>query len=490
MNMAACGWRLSILPRRFAMSKRTLKLVLLSCVFILLLGAYHLSTTGNSVMTSGSRQGVPDRMDARDETWHQPQKDKDVWKPSGTRGSRNLTAASGPVDTYPGFRPETLDHLASLGSRKKTGLQPPALLLHTLGVPKPPSASASADRLRQVNFNPRGNATLVFVHIQKTSGTVFQQHLVSLHRRGTPLCFAEAMRTRRKKEHAVCPRTLMNSEGEPWLVTEKVVGWFCGVHATYTEMKACLRNPTLRMGELSRNIRSDRNFLFMTILRHPVLRYLSEYFHIQRGAHWSQRHRCGGRLVKEAEMPPCYPGFYENEEWPGVTLEMFMSCDSNWANNRQTMQLADLDKVGCYNRRSDVWEKQVLASAKENLARFVYFGLAEYEVESGLLFEKTFGLEFGKKMEQRPLSDIHSAPILQQIWKSPREAYWQIVSVNRLDWALYEYALDLFESRLFDLGISINRSKVDDVIATLSPDSLVEKDVFTKLNYTISIKHA
>lgn len=84
-------------------------------------------------------------------------------------------------------------------------------------------------------------------------------------------------------------------------------------------------------------------------------------------------------LFSAAEVPACYSG----DSWRGVTLEEFMSCPWNLANNRQTRMLADLALVGCYNgtlkHRTAETDRVLLASAKRNLAAMAYFGLTEYQ---------------------------------------------------------------------------------------------------------------
>ncbi|GBP90220.1 Heparan-sulfate 6-O-sulfotransferase 1-A [Eumeta japonica] len=150
----------------------------------------------------------------------------------------------------------------------------------------------------------------------------------------------------------------------------------CGLHADFTELTACVG------GELDRHEGTavHRRYFYITLLREPVARYLSEYRHVKRGATWKgSRHWCQGRTATAAEVPPCYTG----ESWRGVTLEQFAGCPWNLASNRQTRMLADLALVGCYNgtlrhRTSDT-DRVLLASAKRNLAAMAYFGLTEYQ---------------------------------------------------------------------------------------------------------------
>lgn len=75
-------------------------------------------------------------------------------------------------------------------------------------------------------------------------------------------------------------------------------------------------------------------------------------------------------------------GKYLGENWFGVSLDKFASCESNLAANRQTRMLADLALVGCYNKSvmpPVERDRVMLASAKRNLAAMSYFGLTRYQ---------------------------------------------------------------------------------------------------------------
>ena len=50
----------------------------------------------------------------------------------------------------------------------------------------------------------------------------------------------------------------------------------------------------------------DRRYFYITFLRHPVDRYLSEWKHVYRGATWKTAElKCGGVAWGEV-MPKCY----------------------------------------------------------------------------------------------------------------------------------------------------------------------------------------
>jgi len=49
--------------------------------------------------------------------------------------------------------------------------------------------------------------------------------------------------------------------------------------------------------------------VYITFLRDPVYRYLSEFKHVQRGATWKNvRLKCNGKSAAGTVVPPCYTG--------------------------------------------------------------------------------------------------------------------------------------------------------------------------------------
>lgn len=315
---------------------------------------------------------------------------------------------------------------------------------------------------------------LVYIHVQKTGGSHFLSHLVSSTTLGgTPLCFKPSkeyrMKLRKKRDIVVCPFGSYTEENtqlpEMWLVSEKTYGWICGLHPFLMEMKNCIPQY------LSTNYGPrERHFHYITLLRHPVLRYISEYLHVQRGATWYYEHICGSKVLGPNAMKPCYSGYYSGSSWDGLTLDKFMSCKTNWANNRQTMMLADLEaSVDCFadsglSRRE--MEERLLKSAKENLMEMSYFGISEYMYESGELFKYRFSVGLADPPKQKKMQFLHSSEMLYNIWTN-RSLYNDIVHINRLDMQLYHFALELFSQRLSKLNITIDTIKLDREINTL-----------------------
>ena len=75
------------------------------------------------------------------------------------------------------------------------------------------------------------NDVLVFLHMQKTSGSVFGRHLVR-NAVGFP---ATCSRVRGRKR-----RNCTDSNGRQWLFSRFSTGWACGLHADWTELRACV----------------------------------------------------------------------------------------------------------------------------------------------------------------------------------------------------------------------------------------------------------
>ncbi|XP_005872884.1 PREDICTED: heparan-sulfate 6-O-sulfotransferase 2 isoform X1 [Myotis brandtii] len=326
-----------------------------------------------------------------------------------------------------------------------------------------------SDLLRKVDFDIKGDDLIVFLHIQKTGGTTFGRHLV----RNIQLEQPCECRVGQKK--CTCHRP---GKRETWLFSRFSTGWSCGLHADWTELTSCVpavvdgkRDAKLRpsrwrifqildatskdrrgspntnpdanspSSKKARNTsKSGKNFHYITILRDPVSRYLSEWRHVQRGATWkASLHVCDGRPPTSEELPSCYTG----DDWSGCPLKEFMDCPYNLANNRQVRMLSDLTLVGCYNL-SVMPEKQrnkvLLESAKSNLKHMAFFGLTEFQRKTQYLFEKTFNMNFISPFTQYNTTRASSVEINEEIQK-------RIEGLNFLDMELYSYAKDLFLQR-------------------------------------------
>ncbi|XP_025192387.1 heparan-sulfate 6-O-sulfotransferase 2 [Melanaphis sacchari] len=274
----------------------------------------------------------------------------------------------------------------------------------------------------QLRFDMNAHDVMVFLHIQKTGGTSFGRHLVQ------DLDLQRPCTCQRKRKLCYCFRP---SRNENWLFSRYSTGWKCGLHADFTELTGCVDS------ELDKNEGKSikRRYFYLTLLRDPVSRYLSEYKHVQRGATWRMsRHWCGGHPASLEELPKCYNGTF----WTDVTLNSFADCPYNLAANRQTRMLADLSLIGCYNSsymNQEERNRVMLASAKRNLLSIAFFGLTEFQKLNQYIFEETFNLRFAVTFTQHNTT-------LSAVYKSllNAEELEKVKKINALDIELYNFA--------------------------------------------------
>lgn len=287
-------------------------------------------------------------------------------------------------------------------------------------------------------FDMRGDDVMVFVHIQKTGGTQFGLQLVRNLDIERP-CQRQMSHNVRHKKRFKCFRP---GSSKIWLISRHHLGWPCGLHADWTENKECVsRYMNSREGK---NV--DRKFLYVTIIRESVSRFLSEFsFVCNTSSSWSGASlRCNGRSPTRDELPPCFVGKNLSE----ITLKEFMGCPWNLAINRQSRMLADLRLVNCYDTSTMPKSKRneiILQSAKRNLKKMAYFALMEYQEESQFLFEKTFGLKILTPFRQVGGNETKAGKLFPKLNDSVLQAVKQL---NSLDVELYMFAKKLFLKRV------------------------------------------
>ena len=356
----------------------------------------------------------------------------------------------------------------------------------------------------RVQFDPYGTDTIVYMHIQKTGGSEFLEHLVTAqiplervrlsndsgtlptpdpNSQSIQLCRTSSTGgwkrgggylgngTAMMVHHELCPRDWEHPNGDTWLVSEKTTAWSCGVHAFYTDFKKCLRNPSTFNRNTQKTHRdrvmrlSEHNlFHYAVILRHPLLRYISEYLHVSRGACWAREDKCSRKGVPthdQKRLDPrqlrCPENFQCRKDIvkrfsTDLTLEKFLKCTDSWSINRMTLSLADHELATCWDKKKYSHEQRdqiLLESAKSNLRNFSYFGLNEFIVESGSLFEETFGVVLRSPIQVQPLNNSRAGQFINSLMQEKEiNIFKKIVKNNLLDLELYEYALDIFRIRM------------------------------------------
>ena len=354
----------------------------------------------------------------------------------------------------------------------------------------------------EVLFDPHGNDTMVFLHVQKTGGSAFLEHMVTLQqpmfqRVGsalvgrTPLKLCKMGNYKWKRVGGFlnqtldmhlewCPRSMLNLTGETWLISEKTTGWMCGVHALYVDFIHCLRNVTNfnKIAKVKQNyplVSSNRTFHYITLLRHPVLRYLSEYLQTTRGACWPVHGRvCNGEIVTK-HTPLCahckMKLLVNSGRHVQESLKEYLGCDIMWRKNRLTLALADSEQVTCWNQTqytSKERGKLLLESAKQNLLKLSFFGILEFQEESGWLFERTFGMEFGIPPPHLPFNSSMANLLLQELLVH-RSLYDKVIARNKWDLELYWFALEEFEKRMNAFGKELDTSTLHSLRSLLPP---------------------
>ncbi|CAL8077955.1 unnamed protein product [Orchesella dallaii] len=292
-------------------------------------------------------------------------------------------------------------------------------------------------------FNASGSDVLVILHIQKTGGTSFEKHIVQdLDLEKPCICW-------KRRKRCKCPRPALsnsvetkNENVDSWLFSRFSTGWICGLHADWTELTSCVDEELKRAHGSS----VRRRYFYVTMIRDPIHRFLSEFRHVQRGATWkASRHICQKQYATAEELGSCYSG----RSWVGVSLKEFMSCPHNLAFNRQTRMLADLSLIGCYNKSSMSTSERnriMLASAKRNLESMAFVGLTEQQKISQYVFEETLKLRFKIPFTQN--EDTYSKATLD---KATAEELDAVRQANSLDLELYQYAEQLLNNRFLEL---------------------------------------
>ena len=185
--------------------------------------------------------------------------------------------------------------------------------------PPPPSVNLvdfwDIRRGKGLKFNMSASDVMVFLHIQKTGGTTFGKHLVQDIDLEEPcecenvpkkkkLLRKKKVKNKKNMYRIKCECLRPGNSGEMWLFSRYSSGWKCGLHPDWTELTSCVNNYLD-----ATEGRSKRRYFYVTFLRDPVSRFLSELKHVQRGATWKDaNHICNGRPPSPEELPDCYAG--------------------------------------------------------------------------------------------------------------------------------------------------------------------------------------
>ena len=124
-----------------------------------------------------------------------------------------------------------------------------------------PSYNFTVEELdKRTTFNAKKDV-FIFVHIQKTGGSTFGEHLVKNSHFKDAHCNCI-------KNHKRCK--CRTAEGYQWLFSRLSTGWMCGLHADWTELHSCAAKYLNSEDGLAR----ERRFLHSTISIHLYLSIL------------------------------------------------------------------------------------------------------------------------------------------------------------------------------------------------------------------------
>jgi hypothetical protein len=148
--------------------------------------------------------------------------------------------------------------------------------------------------------------------------------------------------------------------------------------------------------------------------------------------------------------------------WKNISLDAFLSCPNNLAFNRQTRMLAlyDARMTVCdylYNNVNGSMDVELLARAKRGLHSLSFFGLAEEQRRTRLLFGHTFtNLKFKTTNSESYTAKVGLHAVNRAAWRIlfvEKNMLERIEALNSLDLELYKYAYHLFHARLRHFGV-------------------------------------
>lgn len=286
---------------------------------------------------------------------------------------------------------------------------------------------------------------LALVHIQKTSGTLWEKLIISHLSINVENTWMESCKIMPGLPRPICYRNIHRKQ----FFWDRYTDHYCDIHADYTELSNCIMfdyNNRIRIINY-RKAHFYGIIHFFTMLRNPVHRYISEFQHVKRGATWNKAVRvCTGEFIYSKKC-------YSSSDWTNATWQEFLSCEYNLANNRMTRMLANYNLLGCRilkcwthdgkcnEEEKRMQEKRLLESAKQTLLSMSFFGLTENQSLSQYLFEKTFKgvMRFTKKVDD-PVNEYENSEEMKSLDVIRRN--------NHLDIQLYEFARDLFFKRI------------------------------------------
>ncbi len=239
------------------------------------------------------------------------------------------------------------------------------------------------------NYPERSSDNLYFfIHIPKTAGTTFRIMLEQQFSKETFFPNKEDL----KANNGLYPyyRKLLDEYGDKMATSAVIAG-----HYPFVVGRAF-----------------DRKVKFLTFLRPPVERTISNIYHLQR----------------------------YNKRVKGCSFEEIIRQVPNQMDNLQTRFFCDkFSEPSAQFYIGKPLSRNQLEEAKENLKRCDFIGITEAFEDSVDLLEKTFNWQLGKRLKK------NVTPRKRKVL--PKKLLEQITELNQLDIELYEYGKQLFRQR-------------------------------------------
>eukprot|EP01104_Vermistella_antarctica_P015106 TRINITY_DN4890_c0_g1_i1.p1 TRINITY_DN4890_c0_g1~~TRINITY_DN4890_c0_g1_i1.p1 ORF type:complete len:461 (-),score=68.87 TRINITY_DN4890_c0_g1_i1:145-1527(-) len=309
-----------------------------------------------------------------------------------------------------------------LSSSKSSSSIPSLLFGSEFTFPDVPDEGLTAPQLPIVI--PQAQQKIVFFHIQKTGGTTFSVLLMKLLECACgSRCGAPAFQQYRCK----------GPFNGRWFSNLNNIA--CGIHPNYQEFLTCRE--------------AGANPRFVTIIRDPVTRFISEYYHC---------HPKAAKIRAGSGAKRCWAEYTKGD------LELSLDDSVNTlyphpAANRQTRMLAGY-KLGEWETSvlgNEEHERQALRKAMQRLADMDFVGTND-DLQGALrALAGTYGLPYDEV--RHTVARKHNTQTKDDA--IPDALMRRIVEINHLDSLLYEYAKRLYAARSKRLGLVYANADAD-----------------------------
>ncbi|EOD33412.1 hypothetical protein EMIHUDRAFT_455818 [Emiliania huxleyi CCMP1516] len=310
--------------------------------------------------------------------------------------------------------------------------------------------------------------SLVFLHIAKCGGTSFNGRLTSLRRGDGDGC-ACARDASRPMHNGRGLAASVASLGTAWLceaVSRQRLGplsnWG-GVHSPLRVVQSHVMFAARLAGERSK----AAGLRYVTMLREPLARFLSEFYENYNGWEWQfgtpprVRHPCSELLAaREAAIAARGIDRVSKGQYDSL-FDAWISCPKNMAADRQSRALTH---AGANRRKGFQLRRQFCGGGERvgesrwhTLLQFSFFGLNEARCATEKLFEAQFGLRFANDAAGRGSGKHKVAKLtFEELSESQRE---RVAALNANDLLLYDEAVAVFRERLRWFGIPENAKR-------------------------------